>query len=117
MAQFRELAAFAQFGTADLDRATLNQLERGRRLTELLKQPQYQPLPMEKEAMIFFAATQGFVDDVPVDRVRIFESEFYKFMDSNHPEIGRAIAQNKAFNDQIQADLRKAIGEFKQVFK
>ncbi len=117
MAQFRELAAFAQFGTADLDKATLSQLERGRRLTELLKQPQYQPLSMDKEAIIFFAATQGFLDDVPVDRVRAFEADLYKFMDSNHPQVGRAIVQNKALNDQTQADLRKAIGEFKQVFK
>jgi F-type H+-transporting ATPase subunit alpha len=95
LAQFRELAAFAQFGTADLDRATRLQLERGQRVTEVLKQPQYVPMPLEKQVMILYAAINGYLDDVPVDEVRIFESNFSRFMETAHPEIGKRIAESK----------------------
>src|SRR5437660_7114 len=84
-AQYRELAAFAQFGS-DLDAATRRQLDRGARITEVFKQPQYRPLPMEKEVAIIFAVTNGFLDDVPVEKVQAFEAAFHSFMDSNHPE-------------------------------
>src|SRR5688572_18639904 len=87
LAQFRELQAFAQFGTSDLDASTVRQLERGRRITELLKQPQYSPVPFAKEVMILFAAGQGLIDDVPVEKVREFETSLYGYMDSSHPEI------------------------------
>src|SRR5579883_993818 len=87
LAQFRELAAFAQF-SSDLDKATQNRIERGRRVQEILKQPQYQPVPVEKQVMIIFAATNGYLDDVPVDKVSDWETAFYRYMDANHPEIG-----------------------------
>ena len=81
LAQFRELAAFAQFGS-DLDKATLNQLNRGRRLVEVLKQPQYQPLAVEKQVVIIYAATNGYLDPVPVEQVRAYETELYKFLET-----------------------------------
>src|SRR5579883_2536565 len=87
LAQFRDLEAFAQFAS-DLDRATRNRIDRGRRVTEILKQPQYQPVPVEKQVMIIYAATNGYLDDVPVDKVSDWETAFYRYMDANHPEIG-----------------------------
>ena len=116
LAQFRELAAFAQFGTSDLDRATLAQLERGRRLTELLKQDQYVPLSLDKEAAVLYAATQGYMDDISVERILQFEKEFLEFMDSNHPEILRSIADTRDFTEENEAALKKAIDDFKQLF-
>ena len=82
LAQYRELAAFAQFGSSDLDKATQQQLNRGARLVELLKQPQYQPLPVEKQVAILYAGTQGLLDEVPVPDVRAYEDEFHRFMET-----------------------------------
>jgi F-type H+-transporting ATPase subunit alpha len=114
LAQFRELQAFAQFGTSDLDAATVRQLERGRRITELLKQPQYSPVPFHKEVIILFAATNGFVDDVPIEKVRSFETALYEFMDSNHPEIGNEIIEKMILSDELSEKLRGAIRTFKE---
>lgn len=114
LAQFRELASFAQFGTADLDKTTLAQLERGRRITEVLKQPQYAPMPLEKEVMILYAVINGYLDDIPVDKVASFEQSFHKFMETNHPEIGQRIASKKELEPQTEESLKAAIVEFKK---
>jgi F-type H+-transporting ATPase subunit alpha len=114
MAQYAELATFAQFGASDLDKATLAQLERGKRMIEILKQPQYAPLSLENEVMILFAVTNGFIDDVPVEKVSAFENAFYKFMLNSHPEIGKKIADEKQLKPETEAELKKAIAEFKQ---
>lgn len=113
MAQFRALAAFAQFG-ADLDTATRNQLERGQRMQEILKQGLYNPLAVEKQVMIIYAGTRGFLDDVPVESVAEWEESFYSFMDSTHPEVGKAIVREKKLSDNINKMLTAAINEFKQ---
>ncbi|MBI2866506.1 MAG: F0F1 ATP synthase subunit alpha [Chloroflexi bacterium] len=114
LAQFRELAAFAQFGTADLDVATRRQLERGQRLTELLKQAQYVPVPLEKQVMALYAGINGYLDDVPVAKVSAWEERFYKFMDTTHPEIGKSIASAKDISADTEEVLKVAIAEFKQ---
>jgi len=116
LAQYRELAAFSQFGAAELDRATRAQLERGQRITEVLKQPQYAPMPLEKEVTILYAVINGYLDDIPVERVRAFEDGFHRFMETNHPEIGRRIAEEKAISDDTEEALKKAIAEFKGSF-
>jgi len=116
LAQFRELAAFAQFGTSDLDPATLAQLERGRRLTELLKQDQYVPMPLAQESMVLYAATQGYMDDIAVERVQAFESEFLEYVDSNNPEIGRSITETGDITDENEEALKKALDDFKNLF-
>jgi F-type H+-transporting ATPase subunit alpha len=113
MSQFRELQAFAQFGTSDLDPATRRQLERGQRAVEVLKQPQFQPLPVAAEVEILYALTNGFLDDVPVDRIRAFEAAFHDFMASNHPEIAQAITTEKRITEEIAQKLSAAIQEFK----
>jgi F-type H+-transporting ATPase subunit alpha len=114
LAQFRELQAFAQFGTSDLDAATVRQIERGRRFTELMKQPQYQPVAFPKEIVSIFAAVNGFLDDVPVDKVRAFESNLYAFMDASHPEILKEIDEKMELSADLEAKLRSALTEFKQ---
>jgi F-type H+-transporting ATPase subunit alpha len=114
LAQFRELQAFAQFGTSDLDAATVRQIERGRRITELLKQPQYSPVSFEHEVEILFAAVNGFLDDVPVDKVRAFETALYGYMDSSHPEINDEIKEKMILSDDLMAKLREAITDFKR---
>lgn len=114
LAQYRELVAFAQFGTTELDKATRAQLERGQRITEILKQPQYTPVALEKQVMILYAAVNGYIDDVPVDKVTAFEVDFYRFMEANHPEIGRAIAREKEITTETGEALKQAILEFKQ---
>jgi F-type H+-transporting ATPase subunit alpha len=114
MAQYAELATFAQFGASDLDKATLAQLERGKRMTEILKQPQYAPLSLENEVMILFAVTNGFIDDVPVEKVSAFENAFYKFMANSHPAVGQKIAADKQLKPETEVELKKAIAEFKQ---
>jgi F-type H+-transporting ATPase subunit alpha len=113
LAAFRELAAFAQFAS-DLDKATRAQLERGLRTQEILKQPQFQPFPLNKEVTIIFAVTNGYLDDVPVDKVRKWETEFHRFMESAHPEVLDVIAKEKALSDTTVAALRAAIDEFKK---
>ncbi len=117
MAQYRELAAFAQFGTAELDKATRAQIDRGQRITEVLKQPQFVPVTMEKQVMILYAAINGYIDDVPVPRVLEFETSFHKYMDVNHPEIGKAIAKTRELGDDDEAKLKAAIDAFKKVFQ
>jgi F-type H+-transporting ATPase subunit alpha len=114
LAQYRELAAFAQFGTAELDRATRAQLERGQRLSEILKQPLYVPMPVEKQVMILYAAINGYTDDVPVDKVSEFEASFHKFIEASHPEVGTAIAREKEISAGTEELLKAAIQEFKQ---
>jgi len=114
LAQYRELAAFAQFGTAELDKTTKAQLERGQRITEILKQPQYVPMPMEKQVMILYAAINGYIDDIAGDKVIAFETNFHKFMETNHPEIGESIAREKEISAETEEALKKAILEFKQ---
>jgi len=118
LAQFRELAAFAQFAS-DLDKATKSRIDRGQRVTEVLKQPQYQPVPVEKQVMIIYAATIGYLDDVPVDQVSAWETELYRYMDANHPEIGEEIIEKSVkVRDKMSEDLLKrlnaAIEEFKK---
>jgi F-type H+-transporting ATPase subunit alpha len=113
LAQFRELAAFAQFGS-DLDRATRAQLERGLRIQEILKQPQYRPMPVEQQVMILWAVTNGLLDDVPIEKARDWEDAFHNFMTNNHPDIGQAIRSERQLNDDAIARLRSAIEEFKK---
>jgi len=115
LAQYRELAAFAQFGS-DLDKVTLNQLNRGQRLTELLKQPQFQPLSAEKQVAILFAGTQGLLDDVEVKNLRAFEDGFYPYLESAAPAILTDIATKKALDDDIKARLTQAIKDYKSGF-
>ena len=111
LAQFRELAAFAQFGS-DLDPATRAQLDRGQRITEVLKQPQYQPTPVEEQVMIIWAATNGLLDKIPLSRIAEFKREYFQYMRSTHPEVGRTIAQTKTLDDQTKTALRSALEEF-----
>ncbi|HEX8178921.1 MAG TPA: F0F1 ATP synthase subunit alpha [Pyrinomonadaceae bacterium] len=115
LAQYRELAAFAQFGS-DLDNATQAQLARGQRLTEILKQPQYQPMPVEKQVLIIWAATSGYLDDVPVDQSRRFETELTNFIENSHPGLLTALREKKSLTDEIKADLKTAITDFKQTW-
>jgi F-type H+-transporting ATPase subunit alpha len=111
LAQYRELAAFAQFGS-DLDKATQSQLNRGARLVELLKQPQYEPLPVERQVAIIYAGTVGHLDNVPVSELRLFETELYKFLETRHANILRGIAEKKQLDDQLKAALDAAVKEF-----
>jgi F-type H+/Na+-transporting ATPase subunit alpha len=111
LAQYRELAAFAQFGS-DLDKATQQQLARGQRLVEILKQPQYQPLPVEKQVLIIFAATNGYFDAVDVDAIGGLEQELYAFVDSRHAAMLREIVEKKVLDDGIKARLHEVLKEF-----
>ncbi len=113
LAQFRELAAFAQFGS-ELDKATQAQLERGRRLTEILKQTQYQPMSLEEQVEIIFAVTNDFADDVPVEKMRDWEVALHRFMHSNYPELGETIAKEKALSPDTSEKLKAAIADFKK---
>src|SRR3989454_4507199 len=113
LSQYRELAAFAQFAS-DLDKRTRDQLERGKRMTELLKQGQYQPMPIPQQVIVLFAGTNGFTDDIPVEQVQTFEKELLRFLGSSHPEIQQAIAKEKAISDATDKALRAAIEEFKK---
>jgi F-type H+-transporting ATPase subunit alpha len=115
LAQYRELAAFAQFGS-DLDKATLNQLNRGQRLVELLKQGQFSPLPFSKQILIIFAGTSGALDDMPVEQVRPFESELYKYVEMTNPGLLRTIMEKKILDDNLKAEMAKVIKECKEQF-
>jgi F-type H+-transporting ATPase subunit alpha len=115
LAQYRELAAFAQFGS-DLDKATQNQLNRGSRLVEILKQNQFSPLPFSKQILIVFAGTGGFLDDLPVEQVRPFELELYKYVDMANPGLLRTIMEKKILDDGLKAEMKKVISEFKEQF-
>jgi F-type H+-transporting ATPase subunit alpha len=115
LAQYRDLAAFAQFAS-DLDRSTRAQLERGQRMTELLKQPQYEPMPFAKQVIAIFAGTRGYLDDVPVERVSDFERSLLRFLDSNKPEIEKDITEQAKITDETEKALRAAIEDFKKGF-
>ena len=112
LAQYRELAAFAQFGS-DLDKATKAQLDRGARMVETLKQSQYSPLAVEDQVLTIFTAVRGFLTDIPVNKVVQFHAEFIKFMHSRHPEVGKKIAAQKKLDDKLEAEISAAIKEFK----
>jgi F-type H+-transporting ATPase subunit alpha len=116
MAQYRELAAFAQFGADQLDKVTQGQLARGQRLTEVLKQDQYVPLAVEKQVLILYVATSGSLDSVPVPEVRRFEREFLQFAETNYPAILKNIAGKKALDDAIRAEIKAAVDAFKERF-
>ncbi|MBE7543499.1 MAG: F0F1 ATP synthase subunit alpha [Bryobacteraceae bacterium] len=115
LAQYRALAAFAQFGS-DLDKASQAQLNRGRRLTEILKQPQYKPLPVEKQVLILYAGTNSFLDDIPVERCLQFEAELYRHVENGHPEILSTIREKKAIDDALKAQIEAMLKDFKQQF-
>src|SRR5712691_2047653 len=115
LAQYRELAAFAMFAS-DLDKATQAMLARGQRLTEILKQLQYAPLPMEKQVLIIFAATNGYLDKYPVSAARRYEEELYRFMDTRHPEILKLIADKKDIKGELTDKIKAALDEFAGVF-
>jgi F-type H+/Na+-transporting ATPase subunit alpha len=116
LAQYREMAAFAQFGS-DLDQATQRQLNRGSRLVELLKQGQYQPLPVEKQILIIFAGTNGFVDDLPLTALKKYEQELYSFVESRHPDVFAEILKKRELDGDLRAKITKTLEEFKGVFK
>ena len=115
LAQYRELAAFAQFAS-DLDKATQAQLNRGARLMEILKQPQYNPLPVEKQIVILYVATNGYLDDYPVETLGNFEEQFYVFMESQHPDILKSIRESGDIDSDTEKALKDAIEDFKKVF-
>ncbi|PYV59149.1 MAG: F0F1 ATP synthase subunit alpha [Acidobacteria bacterium] len=115
LAQYRELAAFAQFGS-DLDKATQSQLNRGQRLVEVLKQKQFSPLPFSKQILIIFAGTNGFLDDLPVERIRDFEAELYKYVDATNPGLLNSIMEKKVLDDALKAEMSKLIKECKETF-
>jgi F-type H+/Na+-transporting ATPase subunit alpha len=115
LAQYRELAAFAQFGS-DLDKATQAQLHRGQRLVEILKQPQYQPLPVEKQVAIIYAGTNGFLDPIAIADIRGYEQELYRFLESRHPGILTGIANKKQLDDAMKGEVDRALKEFGSEF-
>jgi len=115
LAQYRELAAFSQFGS-DLDKATLAQLNRGQRLVEILKQGQYQPMPVEKQVVSIWMATNGYVDDVPLPHVRRFEKELLEYLEVNAPEVLRGIRDSKAVSDEVKTALKDNATAFKEDF-
>jgi F-type H+-transporting ATPase subunit alpha len=116
LAQYRDLAAFAQFGS-ELDKATQAQLARGQRLTEILKQEQFRPLPVEKQIVIIFAGTKGYLDDLAVEQCRPFERALYEYMDTNHPELLQKIAEKKSLDDALRAEINQALDRFREQFK
>jgi F-type H+-transporting ATPase subunit alpha len=115
LAQYRELAAFAQFAS-DLDKATRDQLTRGEKTSEVLKQPQFQPLSVEKQVAILWVVTRGYLDDVPTPRVREFEQQFYRYLETEHPEVLSTLGQRPELTDEIVAGLKAATEDFKQTF-
>ncbi len=115
LAQYRALAAFAQFGS-DLDKASMDQLNRGKHLVEILKQGQYQPLPLEKQIVIIFAGTRGYLDDMPVEQCRKFEEELYRFIENAHRSLWEEIRTKKALDDTLRARITSVIDEFKARF-
>jgi len=116
MAQYREMAAFAQFGS-DLDKATLAQLNRGKRLAEILKQGLFRPLAVEKQVLTIFAGVNGVLDDLPMEQVREFEEAFYKHLDGPGRPVARKLLEKKAFDDAMRAEARAMIDAFKTDFK
>ncbi len=116
LAQYRELAAFAQFGS-DLDKVTQQQLNRGARLTEILKQPPYAPLPVEKQILIIYAGNNGYLDDIAVEHVQKFEQDLYKYVEAKYPDLLPEIKEKKKIDDSLKEKMDTAITEFKKVFK
>ena len=114
LAQYRELVTFAQFGTSDLDAATIAQLDRGRIVTEVLKQLQYEPMSMGQQVSIMYAVTNGYLDDVPQDKIRDFEIAFHRYMETSHSDVINAIMEKRELDDEISASLTSAITEFKK---
>ena len=112
LAQFRELAAFAQFGS-DLDKATQAQLERGRRLTEILKQPQYQPMPVENQVLIIWTVSNGLADDIEVSDLKRFEEELFQFVESSHPAVLQTLRDKKSIDDDLKAAMQETVEDFK----
>jgi F-type H+-transporting ATPase subunit alpha len=111
MAQYRAMAAFAQFGS-DLDKATQDQLTRGERMVAILKQGQYQPLPVEKQVMIIWAANAGFLDKIPTDRVSDYEKGAYEFVEQKYPKVFETLKTKKAIDDELKPVLEKAFTEY-----
>ena len=116
LAQYREMAAFAQFGT-DLDKATLQMLRRGERLMEILKQPQYQPMPVEKQILIIYAGTNGWLDEYPVEVLQRYEKELFRFVENRYPEVLKEIKEKKEIADELAEKIDKILSEFKEEFK
>jgi F-type H+-transporting ATPase subunit alpha len=116
LAQYRELAAFAQFAS-DLDKATLAQIERGRRMIELLKQDQYVPMPVDDQIMVIFAGTQGFLDDLPVEAVKSFEDGFLRYIRAEKQDLKKEIMEKKALDDDLKAKITEAVTAFKKTFQ
>ncbi|MCK5227562.1 MAG: F0F1 ATP synthase subunit alpha, partial [Desulfobulbaceae bacterium] len=116
LAQYRELAAFAGFGS-DLDAATQAQLTRGERLVEILKQPQYDPLPMEKQVTILFAGTKGFLDKLPIDTLADYEKELYAYIEANEPGIFDELREKEEFDSALDERMKKALTAFGESFK
>ena len=115
LAQYREMAAFAQFAS-DLDKATRDQLTRGEKMSEVLKQPQYSPLAVEKQVAILWVVTNGFLDNVPTDRIKDFESRFYRFLESERADVLTTLAAKPELSDEIVTGLRSAATDFKETF-
>jgi F-type H+-transporting ATPase subunit alpha len=115
LAQYRELAAFAQFGS-ELDKATAAQLNRGQRLTEILKQPQYTPMPIEQQVIVIWAATNGFVDDLPVEAIKKFEAGLIDFLENTRGSLLQEILEKKVLDDSLRDQMKAAVGEFKDRF-
>jgi F-type H+/Na+-transporting ATPase subunit alpha len=113
LAQYRELEAFSSFAS-DLDATTKRQLDRGARTVEVLKQPQYAPMPAEQQVMIIYAVTNGFLDDVPVAKIRDWERGFHDFMKAQFPQVGDGIRSKKELSKDIEADLRRGIEAYKK---
>ena len=111
LAQYRELAAFAQFGS-DLDKSTQEQLNRGARLVEILKQPQYEPLAIERQVAIIFAGTNGYLDTIALTDVRAFETDLYRFIETRYPQVFSGIRDKKQLDDELRGSLDRAVKEF-----
>src|SRR5271154_3378586 len=117
MAQYRDLAAFAQFGSDQLDKATQNQIARGQRLVEILKQDQYQPVPVERQVLLIFAAANKYLDSIPVASCRKYEADLYAFVETNYSGLLKSIREKKAIDDSVRAEAMKALDAFKESFQ
>jgi F-type H+-transporting ATPase subunit alpha len=115
LAQYHELAAFAQFGT-ELDKATQASLSRGERMMELLKQDQYQPMPVEEQIAVLYAGVNRYLDDLSLEQVRPFEKGYIRFLHSNYPHIMKDIREKKAIDEELEENLKKSLAEFKESF-
>jgi len=115
LAQYRALAAFAQLGS-DLDKASMAQLTRGSRMVEILKQGQYSPVPVEKQVLIIYAGTTGVLDDLPLEQIRAFEEELYRFVENAHPALLTTIKEKKTLDDDLKTKLTAALKEHKDRF-